>query len=345
MRVISLRTKGGSNDPLGTRSDQVSPGGMPGLILLLVVLTGVLTFFCSTYRIFSLPEYRVGDIATSEILVPADVPMQDEEATRIRQEEARNAALPVYRHSVNQVQARIERICRLFSTLRSQLKRLDPNGSPGAGWSFDKLPPEIQASLGEQLSRLMPESNPESAARFLSGIGFSLPLQQALEQALGKASSSLVIESARDLIREQGSIHVLSGTGSGERTTIPVDQVKTLDSIRQEVDTWLPALLRYHELPLQPTSRLVSDLPATPIFPMTLRPPRQPNGKRWPMWTRSSSFSRRARWSFARETRSVQDSYDRSKPSETFPGSPRRRRRSSAWRCLSARFWPCSATC
>jgi len=260
MKVISLRTKGGSSDPLGSRSDQVSPGRMPGLILLLVVLTGVLTFFCSTYRIFSLPEYRVGDIATTDILVPADVPMQDEEATRIRQEEARNAALPVYRHSVDQVQARIERICRLFSTLRSQLKPLNPNGSPGAGWGFDKLPPEIQASLGEQLGRLLPESNPESAARFLSGIGFSQPLQQALEQALRKANSSLVIESARDLIREQGSIHLLSGTGSGERTTIPVDQVKTLDSIRREVDTWLPALLRYHELPRQPTSRLVSDL-------------------------------------------------------------------------------------
>lgn len=260
MKVISLRTKGGSNDPLGSRSDQVSPGGMPGLILLLVVLTAVLTFFCSSYRIFTLPEYGVGDIATSDILVPADVPMQDEEATRIRQEEARNAALPVYRHSVDQAQARIEGICRLFSTLRNQLKLLNPNGSPGAGRSLDKLPPEIRANLGEQLSRLLPESNAESAARFLAGNGFSQPLQQALEQALRKAHSSLVIESARDLIREQGSIHVLSGAGPGERTTIPVDQVKTLEGMRQEVDTWLPALLRYHELPLQPTGRLVGDL-------------------------------------------------------------------------------------
>lgn len=260
MKVISLRTKGGSGDPLGSRSDQVSPGGMPGLILLLVVLTAILTFFCSSYRIFTLPEYRVGDIATSDILVPADVPMQDEEATRIRQEEARNAALPVYRHSVDQAQARIEGICRLFSTLRSQLKALNPNGSPGGEWSLDKLPPEIQANLREQLSRLLPESDPESAARFLAGRGFSQPLQQALEQALRRAHGSLVIESARELVREQGSIHVLSGADPAERTTIPVDQVKTLEGIRREVETWLPALLRYHELPRQPTGRLVSDL-------------------------------------------------------------------------------------
>lgn len=260
MKVISLRTKGGSGDPLGSRSDRVSPGRMPGLILLLVVLTAVLTFFCSSYRIFTLPEYRAGDIATSDILVPADVPMQDEDATRIRQEEARNAALPVYRHSVERARDRIERICRLFSTLRSHLKPLNRNGSTGRAWSFDKLPPELRANLKEQLSQLLPEPKLESAARFLAGKGFSQHLQQALEQGLRKANSSLVIGSPRDLIRDHGRIHVLSGTDSGERTTIPVDQVKTLDSVRRELDTWLPALLRYYELPLQPTGRLVSDL-------------------------------------------------------------------------------------
>ena len=260
MKVISLRTKGASNDPLGTRSDQVSPGPVPGLILLLVVLTGVLTFFCSTYSIFSLPEYRVGDIATSDILVPADVPMQDEEATAIRQEEARNAALPVYRHDAAQARDRVERICRLLSRLRSQLKPLAPSGSPGPARSFDKLPPDIQANLKSQLSQLLPEPERESAARFLASNGFSRQLQQALEQALRKADSSLVIGSARDLIREHGRVHLLSGTDSGERTTIPVDQVKTLDSFRREVDAWLPALLRYHELPPQPTGRLVREL-------------------------------------------------------------------------------------
>ena len=266
MRVISLRTKGRSNDPLGTRSDQVSPGPIPGLILLLVVLTGVLTFFCSTYRIFSLPEYREGDIATSDILVPADVAMQDEEATGIRQEEARSAALPVYRHAAAQAQARVERICRLLSTLRSQLKPLAPARSPGSAWRFDKLPPEVQTNLKMQLSQLLPEPELESASRFLAANGFSRQLQQALEQALRKANSSLVIESARDLIRDQGRIHLLSGTDSRERTTIPVDRVKTLDSIRQDIDSWLPALLRYHELPLQPTGRLVKRLLQPNLF-------------------------------------------------------------------------------
>lgn len=260
MKVISLRTKGRSNDPLGTRSDQVSPGRVPGLILLLIVLTGVLTFFCSTYRIFTLPEYRVGDIATSDILAPTDVPMQDEEATRIRQEEARNSALPVYRHAADQAQARIGRICQLFSTVKSQLNHLNPTRSPSPAWSLHKLPPEVLANLMSQLGRLLPEPELESAARFLAGNGFSRQLQQALEQALRKANSSLVIERARDLIREQGRIHVLSSTDSGERMTIPVDQVKTLDIIRQEVDTWLPGLLQYHELPLQPTSRLVREM-------------------------------------------------------------------------------------
>ena len=260
MKVISLRTKGRANDPLGTRSDQVSPGPIPGLILLLVVLTGVLTFFCSTYTIFSLPEYRVGDIATSDILVPADVPMQDQVATGIRQEEARKAALPVYRHATAQAQARVEQICRLFASLRSQLKPLNPTRSASPAWSFDKLPPEVQANLKLRLSQMLPEPELESAARFLATSGFSRQLQQALEQALRKADSWLVIRSSRDLIREQGRIHVLSGADSGERTTVPVDQVKTLDSIRQEVDSWLPALLRYHELPRQSTGRLVREL-------------------------------------------------------------------------------------
>ena len=260
MRVISLRTKGSSNDPLGTRSDQVSPGSIPGLILLLVVLTAVLTFFSSTYRIFTLPDYGVGDIATSDILVPTDVPMQDEEATRIRQQEAQEAALPVYRHADDRAEARIERICRLFSRLRSQLKSLNPSRSAGSARSLDQLPPQVQANLRSQLAQLLPEPELEPAARFLASNGFSQPLQQALEQALRKANGSPVIESARDLIREKGRIHILSSTDSGERTTIPVDRVKTLDVIRQEVDTWVPQLLRFHGLPLQPVSRLVRGL-------------------------------------------------------------------------------------
>jgi hypothetical protein len=230
------------------------------LILLLVVLTGVLTFFCSTYRIFSLPEYGVGDIATSDILVPSDVPMQDEEATAIRQEEARNAALPAYRHAAAQAQARVEQICGLFSSLRSQLKPVGPTGSPRPAWRLDQLPPEAQANLKLKLGQLLPEPEAESAARFLASNGFSRRLQQALEQALRKANRSLVIGSERDLIRNQGRIHVLSGTDSEERTTISVDQVRTLERIRQEVDSWLPALLRYHELPRQSTSRLVKEL-------------------------------------------------------------------------------------
>ena len=179
MRVISLRTKGSSNDPLGTRSDQVSPGSIPGLILLLVVLTAVLTFFSSTYRIFTLPDYGVGDIATSDILVPTDVPMQDEEATRIRQQEAQKAALPVYRHSDDRAEARIERICRLFSRLRSQLKSLNPSRSAGSARSLDQLPPQVQANLRSQLAQLLPEPELEPTARFLASNGFSQPLQQA----------------------------------------------------------------------------------------------------------------------------------------------------------------------
>ena len=260
MRVISLRTKGSSNDPLGTRSDQVSPGPISGLILLLVVLTGVLTFFSSTFRIFTLPDYRVGDIATSDIVVPADVPMQDEEATRIRQLEAQKAALPVYRHADNQAQARIERICRLFSTIKGQLTTLNPTRSGSPGWSLHQLPPQVRTNLRAQLAQLLPEPELEPAARLLAGNGFSPPLQQALEQALRNGNSSPAIESVRDLIREKGRIHILSSTDSGEKTTIPVDQVKTLDGIRQEVDIWLPQLLRYHGLPLQPVSRLVRAL-------------------------------------------------------------------------------------
>ena len=260
MKVINLSSSGASNDLLGSRSDQVSPGRMPSLILLLVVLTGVLTFLCSTYRIFTLPEYRVGDIASSDIVVPADVPMQDEEATRIRQQEAQKAALPVYRRDANRADARIERICLLFATFRSRLNAPNPTRSAGPARSLRQLPPEVQANLRSQLEPLLPEPELESAARFLAANGFSRPLQQALEQALRKADSSPVIESGRDLIREKGRIHVLSGADSGEGTTIPVSQVRTLETSHRELDTWLPGLLRYHGLPLQPTSNLVREL-------------------------------------------------------------------------------------
>ena len=150
--VISLRTNGSSNDPLGTKLDQGNPGPIAGLILLLVVLTGVLTFFCSTYRIFTLPEYRVGDIVNSDIVVPTDVPMQDEEATKIRQQEAQRNALPVYRHTANQVESQIKQICRLFSVHRNKVNTFGSKWFVRPNSGLHQFPPEMQVSLRNPVS-------------------------------------------------------------------------------------------------------------------------------------------------------------------------------------------------
>ncbi len=259
MKVISLRKDGSSNELLGKRSDRFSPDQIPALVLLLVVLTAVLTFFCAKYTVFSIPEYKVGDIASADIVVPSDAPMQDEEATRLRQEQAGKAALPVYRYQGNKADVLVHQISEVFSGLRSKLNSPNISEAESSAPGLHQLPPEVRTTVKQRLSQLLPEASLDRTAQFLVRNRFSQELEQVLGQVLRKFHTWFVIESDRDLIRDKGSVRILVSP-SGESRAIPLDRVMTLEQMQQEVNTWLPEMLQDNELPWQPVSSLVKAL-------------------------------------------------------------------------------------
>jgi len=70
-------------------------------ILALYILCIPLAFFFSAlfsgYFHMDIPRYEAGDIARSDVVVPSDIFIKDEEATKAKQVEAKEKSLPVYR--------------------------------------------------------------------------------------------------------------------------------------------------------------------------------------------------------------------------------------------------------
>ncbi len=259
MKVISLRKNGSPNGLLGKRPDPLSSDQIPGLVLLLAVLTAVLTFFCSEYTILSIPEYVKGDIASSDIVVPSDAPMQDDEATKLRQDEARKVVLPVYRYEGNKADVLIDQISKVFPRLRTELnsQSMTKSGSPAPG--LNQLPRKVRTTIKQHLGQFVSEASLDRTAQFLVRKGFSKELEQVLVQVLRRVNALFVIERERDLIREKGSIQILVSP-SGEARTVQVNQVMTLEQMQQEVDSWLREMLQDNNLPRQPVSSLVKEL-------------------------------------------------------------------------------------
>ena len=133
MKVFSLVRTNNQKDFLRKTLSKMSSSQMPRLGLLVFVITAIFTFFCSEYTITSIPEYVVGDIASSDIVVPVDIPVKDEEATNLRQKAAKEAVLPVYQYKESRSSGIIKEVSATFLALRNKLnsEELEKAGRSG----------------------------------------------------------------------------------------------------------------------------------------------------------------------------------------------------------------------
>jgi len=89
----------------------------------LILLSGVvLTFLLSTGPARPLPVLREGQIATADIVAPADFSLEDRETTEARRKDAGASVLPVYDFDSNVLPGGIEKTRRFFAFGRETLK-------------------------------------------------------------------------------------------------------------------------------------------------------------------------------------------------------------------------------
>jgi len=143
----------------------------PFVYLFLFVL--VLAYFISYLPSKSLPLLKEGEIASSDIVAPEDLTIEDKETTRKRKNEAEKAVFPVYNFDQNVFLNTEERIREIFNLGREWLKE-----KPVTTKRIEEFKEEILDKFGLEFSSLDINS--------LIKIKFAAEIEESLINLLGK---------------------------------------------------------------------------------------------------------------------------------------------------------------
>ena len=149
----------------------------PFLNLFLFVL--VLTYFISYLPSKSLPELQVEEIASADIMSPADLTIVDNETTEKRKEEAEEAILPVYNFDRNVFLNTEEKIRNFFSSGQEWIEK------PVTAKRIDAFQKETLDTYGVEISA--------STIRALAKIKFSSAIEETLINLIGKVSEEGIV--------------------------------------------------------------------------------------------------------------------------------------------------------
>ncbi len=176
----------------------------PFLFLFIFVLA--LAYFISYLPSKSLPMLEEGEIASSDIIAPKDLTIEDMETTEKRRKEAVEAVLPSYRFDQNAFLNTEEKIRQFFSLGREWLKNeVEPTRKIG----------ELQKNIYEKFEL---ELEPRDLASLIRA-NFSSELEEILISLLGQISSQGIILSKNLFIHgEQEKGFTLAKTGESERS-------------------------------------------------------------------------------------------------------------------------------
>lgn len=153
-------------------------------LLVGVLLSAGISLLLTDFRIQSIPEYEVGDIADRTIIVPRDVTIRDEEATRRRREEVRRTVPAIFSFDFRVNQRVVAEIRMGFEDARQLLEQLRQKWNLPADQPFPRRRiPEILA----ELERLLPRFSYGRTLPVLLQYQFSRELEDQLVQLLSQA--------------------------------------------------------------------------------------------------------------------------------------------------------------
>ncbi|MBM3284739.1 MAG: HDIG domain-containing protein, partial [Candidatus Aminicenantes bacterium] len=218
----------------------------PFFYLVLIVLT--LAYFLSYTPPRSLPGLHEGEIASSDIVSPLDLTIEDTETTAKRRAEAEEAVFPVYSFDENAFLNTEERIRQFFAFGQEWLKR------PAASRDTAELQKESAEKFGVDLS-----------ARDLDTLvraNFSAELAETLISLIGKISSPGIILSKNLFIRREPERGFILLRGPGNEKLTRVEEILEIRESREK----LAAEVEKIELPARQKAllRSLADVFLTP---------------------------------------------------------------------------------
>ncbi|HCS47168.1 MAG TPA: hypothetical protein DIW61_02480 [Candidatus Aminicenantes bacterium] len=180
----------------------------------LIVFVFVLSYFLSYVPPRSLTKLKEGEIASTDLISPLDLNIEDTETTAKRRNEAEEAVLPVYTLDENSFLSTEESIRQLFEFGRDWLKSA----------SAPARTAELQKAVAEKFDLEIPVQELDSLVKS----NFSPEVQETLISLIGKVSSQGIIISKNLFIRKEPERGLTLMRGPASERPIPVDGILDL---------------------------------------------------------------------------------------------------------------------
>jgi cyclic-di-AMP phosphodiesterase PgpH len=225
---------GDAADEKKTHLTRRQAAGLLGVLLAVSLLLGVLL---SRYSFLSLPFYSVGDIARTDIVVPADDLVVDEGATEALKTDAKERVLPVFRLE-DAVRGRaLSRLATLFARGRVLLDRARTAGGAALRkkhkQNYRTLPSGIKGQLREAVRSAGIGEPSDELLNFLVRERFGAELENRLSSLLQLGFSIPVIDEPMT-VRGRTRLTVIDRAKQKEEI-LPRERVSTLEQARDLV--------------------------------------------------------------------------------------------------------------
>jgi putative nucleotidyltransferase with HDIG domain len=185
----------------------------------LIVFVSVISYSLSYVPPRSLPKLEEGEIASTDLISPLDLNIEDTETTAKRRAEAEEAVLPVYTLDENAFLDTEERIRQLFEFGRDWLKNTAPPAKTA----------ELQKAVVEKYDLEIPAQELDSLVKS----NFSAEVQETLISLIGRVSSQGIIISKNLFIRKEPERGLILRRGPASERPIQVDEILDLAEGRE----------------------------------------------------------------------------------------------------------------
>jgi hypothetical protein len=216
-------------------------------------------------------EESLNTFSTTVVKATRDYDIPDEETTRKKREEAREAVLPVYDYDLTVAEAASERLRTAFALMREPLREAELRqrlpeprvedalkGRPGRRAEEPPLPEPLArawAERREEWQRRLETHLDDESFRAFEGARFSATVERETERLIARANGQMVAEYRDPLALKAGHGIAVRRRGGGE--TLSEKVVLDLTPIRDQSELRLEAERGAAELPpeLSPSLR------------------------------------------------------------------------------------------
>jgi putative nucleotidyltransferase with HDIG domain len=230
--IADKLTTGENGAPLSKRE-------IIALAVLLIFCSFLLSILLSGYSHFNIPSYHVGDIALADITVPEDLFIKDEKATREREIEARQKALPVYRLNSSVQEETISKLKAAFAQGRELLGLpAEADGRTDGRthkYTFRKLPVKVRDKLYSTMRNLGVYPPSDDLTAYLVREEFNLRLGSQIIALLRDSFSIPILPDESAFDKDKRNIYILNAA-TGKMEMVSLDQVIKLTKARRRIE-------------------------------------------------------------------------------------------------------------